>query len=109
MVEQNLALLRQAAAAGADIALTSEAINFPGQLRCLAGLSSYELVAANQDRVIFEASHIAWEAHMSILRQRRGALDWVSLSQPAYGRGLQRRGLADVEPQGVCRARAPRG
>ncbi len=67
MVEQNLGLLREASIEGADIALTSEAINYPGQVRCLPGLSAADLVESTQDWVFGEMSKAAREFGMYIV------------------------------------------
>ncbi len=67
MVEQNVSLIRDAADEGVDIALTSEAINYPGQVRCLPGLSSAELVHSTQDWVCGELSRTARECNMNVV------------------------------------------
>lgn len=67
MVELNIDFLREAAEKGADIALTSEAINYPGQVRCLPGLSSIKLVASTQDWVCAEISRVAREHGMYVV------------------------------------------
>lgn len=67
MVEQNLRLLGEAASQGAEIALTSEAINFPGQVRCLPGLGSADLVAAQQDWAVARLSDLARDAGMYVV------------------------------------------
>ena len=67
MVDQNFALLERAAEAGADVALTSEAINYPGVPRLLGSLSSAELVACDQDDVRRRASRLARDAGMDVV------------------------------------------
>lgn len=67
MVEQNILLLREAANRGADIALTSEAINYPGQPRCLPGLSSADIVDATQRWVCDALSNAAREYDMYVV------------------------------------------
>lgn len=79
MVQQNLSLLEQAAEAGADLALTSEAINYPGVPSLLGGLSSAELVACGQDGLYQRFSRLARAAGMNIVvgvlwREANGAL-----------------------------------
>lgn len=67
MVEQNVRLLREAAKEGTDLALTSEAINFPGQLRCMGECASAELVAEHQEWVIGQLGGVAKEAGMYVV------------------------------------------
>lgn len=67
MVEQNLGLIRNAATRGVDLVLTSEAINFPGQLRCMRGWTSAELVEEQQGWVLEELGKAACAANMYIV------------------------------------------
>lgn len=71
MVEQNLALLRQAGEAGADLALTSEAINFPGRPDWHEK-SQRELVEPSQrvleERVSRIAQHFSMNVVVGMLR-----------------------------------------
>lgn len=65
MVEQNLSLLEKAANAGADLALTSEAINYPGPQRLLGDLSSADLVACGQNDLVRRVSRLCRDAGMN--------------------------------------------
>lgn len=67
MIDQNLALIRAAGESGADLALTSEAINYPGQPRCLPGLSSADLIASRQDALLGRVSGLAREYSMCVV------------------------------------------
>lgn len=67
MISQNLDLLREAGNAGTDIALTSEAVNYPGVRRLIAGLDLYDLVAAKEQQLLEGAANIARESSMDIV------------------------------------------
>lgn len=67
MIFQNLELLRQAACMGADIAVTSEAINYPGVPRLIPGLEPAELVSARQNFLLSEVAALARASHMAIV------------------------------------------
>lgn len=66
MIEQNLKLLREAAENKADIAVTSEAINFPGPPSSHTE-STKELVEATQDDLLRQCSQIAVEGKMYLI------------------------------------------
>lgn len=66
MLAQNLELIDRAAQAGADLALTSEAINFPGGPAWHA-TSSRELVAAFQDELLSALSSAARRLGMYVV------------------------------------------
>ena len=65
MEEQNLNLMKEAAEKGADIALTSEAVNFPGQPSWVDG-DIVEIIAKTQGNFVSKCSAIAGEAGMYI-------------------------------------------
>lgn len=58
MLEKNLSLLRRAGAEGCDVALLSEAINYPGNPTWHDG-SQYDFVRESQDEVLLELSRMA--------------------------------------------------
>lgn len=66
MLDQNLRLLGEAARQGADLALTSEAINFPGGPAWHA-TPSRELVVATQDEVLDSLADAAREGRMYVV------------------------------------------
>ena len=65
MEKQNLELMKSAGGMGADLALTSEAINFPGQ-PWWTEADITEIVRNTQDRLKFKCSAIAEQMHMYI-------------------------------------------
>lgn len=65
MEEQNLNLMKEAAKKGADIALTTEAVNFPGQPSWVDG-DIVEIIAGTQGNFISKCSKLAGEAGMYI-------------------------------------------
>ena len=67
MIKQNIGLLQKAADSGADIAVTSEAINFPGVPHLIESLNAAELVGALQDFVCSSLSNLAKDAGMNIV------------------------------------------
>lgn len=74
MLDRNCALLRRAGEAGADIALTSEAINFPGRPDWHAE-SQRELVERTQDEFIARLSKLARTYSMYIVAGMMCAMD----------------------------------
>lgn len=66
MIDQNLEMLEKAAQEHTDIALTSEAINFPGQpIRSV--VSSKEVVEKTQDILMKKCSEIARKGQMNLV------------------------------------------
>lgn len=66
MIDQNLDMLRQAAGQGADLALTSEAVNFPGQ-PCWSDIPAMEAVEETQDYLLKSCSQIARDGKMNLV------------------------------------------
>lgn len=66
MLDRNIALLRRAGEAGADMALTSEAINFPGRPAWHAE-SQRALIAQSQDEFAARISKVARDYSMMVV------------------------------------------
>lgn len=94
MVEQNLSLLAEAGGAGADIALTSEAINFPGKPAWLGGTDmAQRIIAKTQDRIQEEIAALARSYCMDIVAGLLRVEDGAVMNEAAiFGRDGRRVG-----------------